>query len=246
MAKKDPQNEPMTDAEGAPEAAADLAEDAKEAVAAEEARDDATKVADVPAEADAGATKATAVPEDVAGDEAPKPKRRRRKKTDEDDAPEAAEAAAEEPAEEKKEKKEKPKRRRGSAETTTAAKPKPAPTRRAADGTVIVRAQAKYVRCAPRKARLVVDHIRGKSVEEARALLRHTTRSAAADVLKLLDSAVANAENNHELFADELRIHQAYVDEGPTIKRFRPRAQGRATRIRKRTSHLTVTLTPKE
>jgi len=241
VAKKDPQNEPMTGADGAPEAAGDLAEDAKEAVAAEEARDDATKVADVPAEADAGATKATDVPEDEAA-EAPKPKRRR-KKADEGDAPEGAEAAAEAPVEEKKEK---PKRRRGSVETTTAAKPKPAPTRRAADGTVIVRAQAKYVRCAPRKARLVVDHIRGKSVEEARALLRHTTRSAASDVLKLLDSAVANAENNHELFADELRIHQAYVDEGPTIKRFRPRAQGRATRIRKRTSHLTVTLTPKE
>jgi ribosomal protein L22 len=111
---------------------------------------------------------------------------------------------------------------------------------------VIVRAKAKYVRTAPRKARLVIDHIRGKSVDEARAILAHTPRGASIDVLKLLNSAIANAENNHELVADELKIHQAYVDEGPTLKRFRPRAQGRATRIRKRTSHLTITLTPKE
>ena len=119
-------------------------------------------------------------------------------------------------------------------------------TRRSRDGVVEVRAQAKYVRTAPRKARLVVDHIRGKSVDEARAILTHTTRGAAEDVLKLLDSCVANAENNHELVADELRVARAYVDEGPTLKRYRPRALGRATRIRKRTSHMTITLTPKE
>jgi ribosomal protein L22 len=111
---------------------------------------------------------------------------------------------------------------------------------------VIVRAQARYVRTAPRKARLVIDHIRGKSVDEARAILTHTPRAAARDVAKLLDSAIANAENNHELVADDLVIHQAYVDEGPTLKRYRPRALGRATRIRKRTSHLTITLSPKE
>ncbi|MBA2580601.1 MAG: 50S ribosomal protein L22 [Thermoleophilaceae bacterium] len=109
-----------------------------------------------------------------------------------------------------------------------------------------VRAQAKYVRTAPRKVRLVVDHIRGKSVEEARAILTHTPRGAAKDVLGLLNSCVANAENNHELGADELRIERAYVDEGPTLKRYRPRAQGRATRIRKRTSHMTILLTNKE
>ncbi len=114
------------------------------------------------------------------------------------------------------------------------------------DGNVVVRARAKYVRCAPRKARLVVEHIRGKSVDEARAILRHTPRHAARDVLKLLESCVANAENNHELVADELVVHQAYVDEGPTIRRYRPRALGRATRIRKRTSHMTLTLTPRE
>jgi large subunit ribosomal protein L22 len=114
------------------------------------------------------------------------------------------------------------------------------------NGKVVVRARARYVRCAPRKARLVVEHIRGKSVDEARAILRHTQRHAARDVLKLLESCVANAENNHELGADELVVHQAYVDEGPTIRRYRPRALGRATRIRKRTSHMTLTLTPRE
>ena len=106
-----------------------------------------------------------------------------------------------------------------------------------------VRAQAKFVRSAPRKARLVMDHIRGKEVAEARAILRHTTRSAATDIAKLLESAVANAENNFELDPEELKIGTAFVDEGPTIKRFRPRAQGRATPIHKRTSHMTITLT---
>jgi large subunit ribosomal protein L22 len=135
-----------------------------------------------------------------------------------------------------------PARRRRSAETTTGAAKRPAP-RRSADGAVVVRARAKYVRSAPRKARLVMDHIRGKSVEDAVALLSHTPRAASRDVLKLLNSAVANAESNYELAADELRIDRAYVDEGPTIKRYRPRALGRATRINKRTSHMTITLT---
>ncbi len=107
---------------------------------------------------------------------------------------------------------------------------------------VAVRARARFVRCAPRKARLVIDHIRGKSVGDARAMLAHTPRHAATDVLKLLNSCVANAENNHELLADELVVREAYVDEGPTLKRYRPRALGRATRIRKRTSHLTIVL----
>ena len=137
-------------------------------------------------------------------------------------------------------------KRRGSAETTTSAKRETVAAPRDAEGRVAVRAQAKYVRCAPRKARLVIDHIRGKSVDDARAILMHTPRGASADVLKLLNSAIANAENNHELVADELKVHQAFVDEGPTLKRFRPRAMGRATRIRKRTSHMTITLTPKE
>jgi ribosomal protein L22 len=110
----------------------------------------------------------------------------------------------------------------------------------------VVRAQAKYVRSSARKARLVIEHIRGRSVEEARAVLRHTPRAVAEDLEKLLNSAVANAENNHELVGDDLVIKEVYADEGPTIRRFRPRAMGRATRIRKRTSHLTLTLTPKD
>ena len=111
---------------------------------------------------------------------------------------------------------------------------------------VVVRAQAKYVRTSARKARLVCDNIRGKDVEQARAILAFTPRAAAEAWSKLLESAVANAENNHELVGDELRILSVHADEGPTLKRFRPRAMGRATKIRKRTSHLTITLTPKD
>jgi ribosomal protein L22 len=131
------------------------------------------------------------------------------------------------------------------------AAPKPAPSRRRAarePGAPIpvVRAQAKYVRSSPRKARLVCDHIRGKTVEEARAILAHTPRAVARDWSKLLESAVANAEHNHELVGEDLYVKSIHADDGPTIKRFRPRAMGRATKIRKRTSHLTILLTPKE
>ena len=126
------------------------------------------------------------------------------------------------------------------------AAPKPARERVAPGERVLVRAQAKYVRTSARKARLVCDHIRGKSVLEARAILALTPRHVARDWSKLLESAVANAENNHELIGDELRIASVTADEGPTLKRYRPRAMGRATRIRKRTSHLTILLTPKE
>jgi len=142
---------------------------------------------------------------------------------------------------------EKPKkRRRGSAETTMTAKRETVAAPRDSEGRVTVRAQAKYVRTSARKARLVCDHIRGKSVLEARAILALTPRHVARDWSKLLESAVANAENNHELIGDELRIASVTADEGPTLKRYRPRAMGRATRIRKRTSHLTILLTPKE
>lgn len=110
----------------------------------------------------------------------------------------------------------------------------------------VVRAHAKYVRSSARKARLVCEHIRGRSVEEARAILAFTPRAVAKDWSKLLESAVANAEHNHELDGDDLVIKAAHADEGPTLKRFRPRAMGRATPIRKRTSHLTILLTPKE
>ena len=111
---------------------------------------------------------------------------------------------------------------------------------------MLVSAQAKYVRTSARKARLVCDHIRGKDVQQARAILAFTPRGVARDWSKLLESAIANAEHNHELVGEELRIYSVVADEGPTLKRFRPRAMGRATRIRKRTSHLTITLTPKE
>jgi large subunit ribosomal protein L22 len=131
-------------------------------------------------------------------------------------------------------------RRRGSAETSTGRR-RAAPRR--PEGDVVVRARSKYVRSAPRKARLVMDHIRGKEVEQARAILTHAPRAVADDILKLLNSAVANAESNYELGPDELRVVKAFVDEGPTIKRFRPRALGRATRIQKRTSHMTIELT---
>ena len=145
---------------------------------------------------------------------------------------------------------EKPKpRRRSRAKTQDEAPtpaPKPARERVAPGERVLVRAQAKYVRTSARKARLVCDHIRGKSVLEARAILALTPRHVARDWSKLLESAVANAENNHELIGDELRIASVTADEGPTLKRYRPRAMGRATRIRKRTSHLTILLTPKE
>jgi ribosomal protein L22 len=108
----------------------------------------------------------------------------------------------------------------------------------------VVRAHARYVRTSARKARMVCGHLRGKSIEEARAILAFTPREVARDWSKLLESAVANAESNHELLEDDLIVREAYADEGPTIKRFRPRAMGRATPIRKRTSHLTITLTP--
>jgi large subunit ribosomal protein L22 len=127
-----------------------------------------------------------------------------------------------------------------------AAQPRKRDRRRRPEPGILVRAQAKYVRTSARKARLVCDHIRGKDVIEARAILAYTPRAAAKPWLKLLESAVANAEHNHELVGDDLRIAAVHADEGPTLKRYRPRAMGRATRIRKRTSHLTITLTPKE
>ncbi len=108
------------------------------------------------------------------------------------------------------------------------------------------RATAKYVRVAPRKARLVVDQIRNKSVDKALELLQFNNRAAAVPVAKVVNSAVANAENNHGMRGADLVIARAYVDEGPTIKRFRPRAKGSASRINKRTSHITVVVAPRK
>jgi len=114
----------------------------------------------------------------------------------------------------------------------------------ATEETREVRAEAKWVRSSPRKARLVVEHIRGRTVPEARTVLAFSERAVARDVEKVLRSAVANAEANHGLVGDDLVVSAAYVDEGPTIKRWRPRARGRVARIRKRTCHITVKLRP--
>jgi large subunit ribosomal protein L22 len=108
--------------------------------------------------------------------------------------------------------------------------------------TSTVRAEARYVRAAPRKAQLVVDQIRGRTVPEARTILAFLTRDAARDVSRVLDSAVANAEANHGLVGDELVVAAAYVGAGPQLKRWRARARGRVGRIRKRTCHITVAL----
>jgi large subunit ribosomal protein L22 len=110
------------------------------------------------------------------------------------------------------------------------------------DDRMRVRAQAKWVRTSARKARLVLDHIRGRSVPEARTILAFTQRAAATDIEKVLRSAVANAEANHGLDGDELVVEAAYADEGPTLKRWKPRARGRVNRIRKRTCHVTLVL----
>jgi ribosomal protein L22 len=227
--------------------------------------DEQPKIEQEAAEAKQAEAEAAADAPQPEAEEKPKPKRRSRAKKAEPKAEADAEAAEEvkqedaekeveaEEAEaagepEPEDEKGRPRRRgrRGGAAAAGQSSTRRRSRRREPAADVTVRARAKYVRCAPRKARLVVDHIRGKDVGEARAILQHTTRAASRDVLKLLESAIANAENNHELVADELRVGKAYVDEGPTLKRYRPRALGRATRINKRTSHLTIELVAKE
>jgi large subunit ribosomal protein L22 len=108
------------------------------------------------------------------------------------------------------------------------------------------RAVARYIRVSPRKARVVIDLIRGKDVGEAQAILRFNARAAAEIVGKVLDSAVANAEHNLKIKPDTLFVSEAFVNEGPTLKRIRPRAMGRAFRINKRTSHVTVVVKQRE
>ena len=186
--------------------------------------------------AQAGTTPAPAAENDAAAEveEAPP------EATAPEEEPAEDEAAEEEPAEEKAAEQEPAEE--AAAEPETGATTRKTPARRP-DEAVTVRARARYVRTAPRKARLVMDHIRGKRVEQAQAILQHAPRAVSTDILKLLNSAVANAESSYELGADELTIHRAFVDEGPTIKRFRPRALGRATPIHKRTSHMTIELT---
>jgi ribosomal protein L22 len=214
---------------------------------------------------------AKTAPEATEGQPEPKPKRTRKKATPEAEGTAAAETGVDKDAAQDPEETPKPRRRKAedknpagtvpegvadaeaaaaatdkATQEAVAAAPAKRDRRRRPEPGVLVRAQARYVRTSARKARLVCDHIRGKDVVEARAILAFTPRAAAGPWLKLLESAVANAEHNHELVGEDLKIVAVHADEGPTLKRFRPRAMGRATRIRKRTSHLTITLTPKE
>ena len=114
------------------------------------------------------------------------------------------------------------------------------------NGLPEVRAVSKYIRTSPRKLRLVADLIRKKPVNDARVILQFTNKRAALTLQKVLDSAVANAENNEDLSPEALVVHKVFVDEGPTMKRFTPRARGRASAIKKRTSHVTVVVKPRE
>jgi large subunit ribosomal protein L22 len=132
------------------------------------------------------------------------------------------------------------------ADTKQPSAEKAAPKQAKKPVAIVVRASSRYVRVAPRKARLVADQVRGLHIDQARALLQFSPRGAAHDIGKLIESAASNAENNHDLVADEMRVAEITVDEGPTLKRFRPRALGRATPIHKRTSHIAVALSPEE
>jgi ribosomal protein L22 len=154
--------------------------------------------------------------------------------------PAAKKSAAKKPAAKKTEDK--------AATKAPAKKPaaKKAPAKKEAPDRPVVNARARFVRVAPRKARLVADQVRGLPLDDALPLLRFSTRSAAQDIRKLIESAAANAEANHDLVADDLVIKDIHVDEGPTLRRYRPRALGRATRINKRTSHIAVALTPED
>jgi ribosomal protein L22 len=164
--------------------------------------------------------------------------------------PKKAEAKAKKPA--TKAKKAETKKAAKESKKTAKAGDKKAPAKTAAKketpkakpAPIVVRASSRYVRVAPRKARLIADQVRGLQIDRARALLQFSPRGAAEDIGKLIESAAANAENNHDLVADEMRVAEITVDEGPTLRRFRPRALGRATPINKRTSHIAVALSP--
>ncbi|MBI2692502.1 MAG: 50S ribosomal protein L22 [Solirubrobacterales bacterium] len=178
------------------------------------------------------AKKPAAKKDDAAEKKAPAKKATAKKPAAKKDDAEKTEAKADEAAEKK-----------APAKKAPAKKPaakKAAPKEPVNVEPTFVRATARYVRSSPRKSRLVVDHIRDSSVEDARIFLQFTARHVGRDVAKVLESAVANAEHNHELDVDNLHIVKAFVDEGPTLKRWRPRAKGRATQILKRTSHITV------
>ena len=236
---------PQSPAEGkVDETTAEEAKAAKQDVASEEAgaaqpeaKPKRTRAKKAAPEAEGQAAEETGVDKDAAEATEAKPKRARVPKAERNPEGTKPEGAAKEAA-------------AGADKATKKAADKVAgrkrDRRRTPEPGVLVQARARYVRTSARKARLVCDHIRGKDVAEARAILAFTPRAAAKPWLKLLESAVANAEHNHELVGEELKIASVHADEGPTLKRFRPRAMGRATRIRKRTSHLSITLTPKE
>jgi ribosomal protein L22 len=251
MSAEDPKK---TSPESGDEAVADQAKQAKETASKESAAEKKTpakKPAAKKAAAEkkptaAAAAKAKADAKADGADEKPakKPAAKAKARADDSEEPKAEKKPAAKKADAKKP---------AAKKEATKSEPKPAaaPSRRRRGARspgerVVVRAQARYVRSSARKARLVCDAIRGKDVVQARAILAFHPRAISEAWMKLLDSAVANAENNHDLVGEDLRIVAVYADEGPTIKRFRPRAMGRATRIRKRTSHLTIQLTPKE
>jgi ribosomal protein L22 len=230
----EPRNDDAAEAEAKAEEAKAAAEEA--AAKAQEAAAAADEASQAAAAAETPKPKAKAKPQAAAKPAAAEPAA---------EAP--GDATAEAPVDDKPA--EKPKAKPKGKAKAKAAPAKPAPTRRRrrpGDELVIVRAQARYVRSSARKARLVADGVRGKSVAEARAKLQFHPRQVSEAWTKLLESAVANAENNHDLVGEEMRIFSVHADEGPTLKRFRPRAMGRATRIRKRTSHLSITLISKE
>jgi ribosomal protein L22 len=231
----DTPDEPRTDAPGAPDEEGQAEVQAAEATAKADAKA-ASKPARKRKAAKPKADAEKASDDAPAGEKATPAKRRSVKKPTAKKAAAAKQPPAEQPAEQ-------------AAEPVAERKPEPAqraaaPAARRGPRRKVVRAHARYVRTSARKARMVCGHLRGKSVQEARAILAFTPREVARDWSKLLESAVANAESNHELLEDDLVVREAYADEGPTIKRFRPRAMGRATPIRKRTSHLTIALTP--
>ncbi len=243
MADETDKHDETTEPEAtAPEAEAAAPEPEAAAPAPEaEAKPKPKRAAKPKAEAEAAEASEPEAADAPEAEAKPKPKRTRAKKADAAEEAVAADDATEDEAP-------KPRRRRAAAKPK-AEEPEEKPARSANGASAtrpVVRAQARYVRSSARKARLVCDHIRGKSVEDARAILAFTPRAVARDWSKLLESAVANAEHNHELDGEDLLVKAAHADEGPTLKRFRPRAMGRATPIRKRTSHLTIMLTPKE
>jgi len=197
------------------------------------------------AESEKPARKRTAAKKPVSGSgggsRARKPAAKKESTASASKAP-AKKAATKKPAA----KKEPAKKAPAKSEAKPKSETKPKRAKKDAPERPVVNARARFVRVAPRKARLVADQVRGLPIEDALPLLRFSTRSAAQDIRKLIESAAANAENNHDLVADELLIKDIHVDEGPTLRRYRPRALGRATRINKRTSHIAVALTPED